>query len=74
MFQRRLFFLSKIPIKLCWNDIVAIFHTSSFFDIKTQVQIIYACCILDKYTRDEQSDRDDAFLNEVDVDLNSWAT
>lgn len=45
----------------------AILCTASFFDVKTQVRIINACCIIHNFLRDEMPD--DQLLDEVDRDL-----
>lgn len=45
----------------------AILRTTSFYDVKTQVRIINACCILHNFVRDEMPI--DPLLPEVDRDL-----
>ncbi|XP_024198698.2 protein ALP1-like [Rosa chinensis] len=45
----------------------AILRTASFFDVKTQVRIINACCIIHNYLRDEMPN--DQLLDDVDRDL-----
>ncbi|CAN1120754.1 Protein ALP1-like [Linum perenne] len=44
-----------------------ILRTAGFYDVKTQVRIINACCILHNFIRDESPN--DELLNEVDHDL-----
>lgn len=45
----------------------AILRTASFFNVKTQVRIINACCIIHNFLRDEMPE--DELLNDVDQDL-----
>lgn len=47
----------------------AILLLASFFNLKTQVRIISACCVIHNYVLDEQREWDDLSLNEVEVDL-----
>lgn len=44
-----------------------ILQTSSFYDVKTQIRIINACCILHKFIRDDLPD--ECLLRDVDREL-----
>ena len=50
-------------------------RTPSFFDIKTQVRIINACCVLHNFIRIEQAsdavleDQDSRFLAAIDLEI-----
>ncbi|XP_004300431.1 PREDICTED: putative nuclease HARBI1-like [Fragaria vesca subsp. vesca] len=58
----------------------SIMRTPSFFDIKTQVRIINACCVLHNYIQIEQAsdpvleDQDSRFLADVDQEILNRAT
>ncbi|CAL5009792.1 unnamed protein product [Urochloa decumbens] len=47
----------------------AILRTESFFDIKDQIGIINACCVLHNFARDRQHHMDDLLLQEIDAEL-----
>ncbi|KAL6888432.1 hypothetical protein ACP4OV_009458 [Aristida adscensionis] len=49
-------------LKMRW----AILRTNSYFDLKNQIRIINACCILHNFLIDRQRDVDDLLLHEVD--------
>ena len=52
-----------------WKKKWAILRVQSFFDIKDQIRIINACCVLHNFARDRQHVMDDLLLPEVDHEL-----